>query len=514
MKKIGTFLETLGTKVIFLIAFGMFGILTYWSTKYIHTYDRSYTSERIIEAVDTVGANILPFLLVLLVLYLLQKLLLRGTVEHQNRRVLFFLIVDMLAVGIFGIIWVSGCHIKPGDDQYQVYLTAVDFSKGIFTEMEAYFYMYTQQYGLAFLYECVLWIWESYHLIQYINVVLLVMTLFFGFKVSEILFESPRVSFYTIVVMNLFLPLTIYVNFVYGEVGAVAMSLCSIWGVLKWMKSGKHRFGVLAVAGMVFALMVRMNMIIVTIALLIVLLIFALRERNWKACILALLLVAAPLTVIEAVEWSYELRSGLEVGDGMPAVLHIAMGMQESWNGAGVYNAYNNSTFWNVAGGDSKLAAEIGREYIRGRVQEFANDLPAARFFYQSKIRQQWNEGSFGSLIMTADFEAAPFALGQAVYGGELTEPVFTWMERYLFMIYFTVLLYAFYGLVHIKEVRKTVPVLIAIGGMIFSLLWENKARYVFPYIVMLLPGVAMGFHLCQAFVEYTLIKIRGKLHG
>ena len=511
MKKFVASLETFCTKTVFLIATAMFGCLTFWAVKYTHEYQSDLVQEKAFGSYDSLGPNALTFVLLLVVFFILQKLLLRGEKEKQRKRVLCFVIVDMVLVGIWAVIWVAGSHIMPNADQYQVYLTAVDFTKGIFTDMEAYFYMCPQQYGLAFLYECVLWIWESYHLMQYINVIFLLMILFFGYKLSEDLFESTRAGFYTVLVMNLFVPLFLYVNFVYGELCTTAMSLCSAWAVLRWMQKGKKRYVVTAVIAMTLAIMVRMNMVIVAIALAIVLLIFTLRNKNWKACVVAVLLFVVPFSTIEAVELSYELRSGLEVGRGIPTIAVVAMGMQQSWHGAGVYNAYNHQTFWNAGGGDTDKAAEVAWEYVRGRIREFKADLPTTRYFYQSKIWEQWNVGSFGSLFMTNHFESAPFAPTQELYGGELKYRFLEWVNYYVFVIYLGATIYSLYGLISQKELKKTLLPMVVIGGMIFSLLWEAKPRYVFPYIVMILPAVAMGLHLCHCLVETILKKVKEK---
>lgn len=373
--------------------------------------------------------------------------------------------------------------------------------------------MCPQQYGLAFLYECIWWIWESYHFVQYFNVAFLLMIIFFGCRISDCLFENARLNLYTILVINMFLPAFFYINFVYGEVGCVAMSLCSVWAVLKWMKTGKVRFMVVASLTMALAVLVRMNMIIVAIALAITLFIFVLKHKSWKACVLAILLFVLPMGSIELVEISYELRSGLEVGDGIPVSLNVAMGMQESWHGAGVYNAYNHTRFWNEGGGDTAVADEVGKAYIAGRLQEFKSDPAMARFFYQSKIWQQWNEGSFGSLLMTNDFEAAPFAPAQEIYGGSLKNITQNYMERYLFVIYFMALVYSVYGLLFEKELRKTILPMVVIGGMIFSLLWEAKPRYVFPYVTVLLPAVAAGIQICHLTVEKLVAIIKSKMN-
>lgn len=513
MKKKAEVLETIGAKVVFGIASAMFFALTYWATKYSHRHSEDYSSEHISGVFDSLGANLPLFLLIVIAFYILQLILLRGTEEKKKKNVRIFMVMDLIIAGILAFVWVTGSHIMPNADQLQVYLTSVEFSQGIYRDMEAYFYMCPQQYGLAFLYECIWWIWESYHFVQYINIVFFLMIIYFGYRISDCLFENARINLYTILVTNLFLPLFFYINFVYGEVGCVAMSLCCVWAVLRWMKTGKIRYMVVAALTMSLAVLVRMNMIIVAIALLFVLLMYALRKKNWKACILAGLLFIVPLGSIELVELSYELRSGLEVGDGIPVSVNVAMGMQQSWQGAGAYNAYNHQTFWNEGGGDTKVAAEVGKAYIAERLQEFKNDLGMARYFYQSKIWEQWNEGSFGSLIMTNHFDAAPFGPAQEIYGGSLKAVTQNYMERYLFVIYLMAFIYSVYGLLFEKELKKTLLPMIAIGGMIFSLLWEAKARYVFPYVTILLPSIAVGIHLCHALLEKCFIIVKEKIN-
>ena len=480
----------------------MFGCLTYWAGKYKHEFQPDYSQERVVGSFDSWGRNLLIFCMVAVVLYIVQKILLKGPKETQQKRIRLFVWIDILIVGVYAVVWVAGSHIMPYADQYQVYLTAVEFRQGIYRDMEAYFYMCPQQYGLAFLYECVLWIWESYHLIQYINIVFLMMIYFFGYKIAEEMFEDPKVSLYTILVMNGFVPLILYVNFVYGEMGTIAMSLCTIWAVMRWIRRDQKRYMAAASVAMILAILVRQNMVIVTIALTIVLILIGFRRKSWKAFVLSLLLFLLPMGSVRAVELSYEARSGLSVGDGIPSIMVVAMGMQQSWHGAGVYNAYNHTAFWNEGEGDTKKAAQVAWDYIDGRVQEMAADLPATRYFYQSKIWEQWNEGSFGSIFMTNHFDATPFAPAQAVYGGDLRSSLVAWMDQYVFVIYLAVFIYCLHGLCIEKDVRKTIFPLIAIGGMIFSLLWENKSRYVLPYVVILLPAVAAGVNLCQNYLE------------
>ena len=142
MKKVFSSLEVICTKIVFFIAAALFGCLTYWAQKYTHEYSLEMTEEKVLGVYDSLKLNLLVLAVILVVLYVFQKLLLRGSLEQQRKKVFYFVIADMVLVGIFAIVWVTGSHITPQTDQLQVYLTAVEFRQGIYRDMEAYFYMF------------------------------------------------------------------------------------------------------------------------------------------------------------------------------------------------------------------------------------------------------------------------------------------------------------------------------------------------------------------------------------
>ena len=49
------------------------------------------------------------------------------------------------------------------------------------------------------------------------------------------------------------------------------------------------------------------------------------------------------------------------------------------------------------------------------------------------------------------------------------------------------------------------------IGGFLFSLLWEAKPRYVFPYVYVCLPLAAMGLYQISEKAEAAISKISKK---
>lgn len=69
-------------------------------------------------------------------------------------------------------------------------------------------------------------------------------------------------------------------------------------------------------------------------------------------------------------------------------------------------------------------------------------------------------------------------------------------MERY--MKVYQLLLYGGIFILLLTRIRKPTDItwylllIAAFGGFLFSLIWEAKTRYVFPYFLMLIPYLAM----------------------
>lgn len=498
MKRNLFLLEHICVKTVWLIGMVIFGVFSYWAAMYTHFFSEELPSEKVSIIADSPARNFVFLLTALVLSYLVRKLILRGSEKKQRKTVFILTAAAVAAMGLCGCIWVFLCHSMPDADQLQVIYGAQEFSQGNFEQMGTYFYMYPQQYGLAFFYELIFFFCDSYRVLQYLNVLFLMMTVAFCVLTTEALFHNQAVNLYCLSGYLLLFPLLFYVNFVYGEMCSIAMLMTGSWCIIKWLDKGRHGYALSALLCVTVAAAVRKNSVIFLLALFIVLILYGIVKKSWKAALLAVLVLAVPIGGTKAIKGSYELRSGIRIQEGIPGVMWIAMGMQQSWNGAGVYNAYNNSTFWYQGQGDSGTTAAIGAAYIRERAAEFASQPQMAREFYQNKLLEQWNEASFGSLVMTAHFEQEPETLAQRVYYGSLGKRLLSFLNRYLFLIYTMVFFAAAAAFVKKPDILQCLMMVAVIGGVLFSILWEAKSRYVFPYIVMLIPYMASGLFLIQ----------------
>lgn len=120
-------------------------------------------------------------------------------------------------------------------------------------------------------------------------------------------------------------------------------------------------------------------------------LLVSLKKKKWKFLLTGVVILLTATLSVKAVDVMYEYRSGYPNDIGIPSILWIAMGMQETDGMAGVYNRYQQSVFE-----DNDFApepsAQIGKEYIRERIQEFKENPPMTVEFYKINWKTNgWN---------------------------------------------------------------------------------------------------------------------------
>lgn len=503
MKKAGYILEFIGEKTVKLMILVIAGVLAFWSARYTYVYPVNYSLEKVSIEHDSLLKNLLVFAVLFIAIYGLQALVLRGTEEQKKKRVLTFALIDIALVGGLLIWYVANNRIPPYWDQAQAYLDALSFKNGDYSDMLGYLGMYPQQYGLTFIYELMfLFTPDEYTSIQYLNVVFVLVIIFFSYRIADQLFHNQTVNLYCIIATTMFFPMHIYVSFVYGDIASTALAILGIWIILKWRSTKKIKYALISLIPFSMAYLFRKNTLIVLIAVFLVLLLDAWKRMNRKVAVLGLLVLVIPMISMEGVKLSYEIRSGNQVSDGIPAVMWIAMGMQESDNGCGVFTGYTESIYRGMGESDSDKTSRIGVEYIQGRVEEFLDDTAMALDFYKAKVQGQWIEPTYSSLMETSKAITNPTGIVQAIYYGDARSKIFEFLNCYNFIIYVGVALYALVSFHRRDKIRNLMLLVAIVGGFLFSILWEAKGRYVLPYVVFMLPYMCQGIYRMQILIK------------
>ncbi len=503
--------EKVGAGAVLLLAFLIVAALTYYAGKYTYSYPLDYSVETIHEYSDSMRVNVEIFLLVAAVLAMVGILLskLSGWSEGLSEKVIrIFAIAETVVVGVLLLIWVLTSNVMPYWDQYQVYLTALDFMTGDFSDMSGYMDMNPQQYGLAFLYEVIFTIVhnDSYKVIECCNVLCIMAIIWVGFLLTKRWTQNSVAGFFYLIGIGLCFPLFLYSTYVYGDVMCVTAGILSVWGVTVWCDTGKKRYAALVIAALCIGTLARRNTLVIVIAVVIVLLVRAIGRLKWQPLVFALLVAVLPVASVELVEFSYELRSGESIGTGIPAVLYIAMGMQQDEDNYGMYSGYNTSIYGGIGERDSEICTQIGMEAIQERLSEFMENKAYAREFYRRKLLGQWNDHTFSSLNNTAHFDGEAEGFVQNVYYGDIQEFLLSFMERYIFVVYALAAIGLLYWFFRKKEIHTALAAVILVGGFLFSILWEAKGRYVLPYVVVLIPYAAVGMWVILQTVERVVL--------
>lgn len=506
IKQWGEVLENISVKSVKIIFAILMGFLSFGTAVCTYRMPFDYEKEWLFEYPDSPLKNLAAAIAVLILTFFVQKLFLHGSEEHKAKIVFRMALFSVIAVGILLTIWVTVSPIEPYWDQLQVYHTALKFLKGDFSAIDTMFYyrMYVQQFGLILLESLLLNIWQSYQIIQYLNVLFICMIIFLLYRIADHIFHDQTVDFICLAETVLFLPMHLYVTYVYGDICSVALSLAAVWGVIKWEEKGKIHDFLLALFSAIVATLARKNTLIPLIAILIVCVIIFLKSLKCKSLIFGIILLIIPLFSTNAVIWGYEMRSGKEIGNGMPAESWIATGMREQYGGAGTFDWYGES-LWAQSPGQSpsereEYVREISNEYIVQRLEEFRQNPKAMWEFYRYKILEQWGEPSYTSFTMTGKKATD---VGSALTNAVYSEAVFDYACRifnyFQFTVYFFAFCYAFISLRQKEDIKNVLLLIAVIGGFLFSVLWEAKGRYVIPYVVFLFPYAACGICKVQS---------------
>lgn len=305
--------------------------------------------------------------------------------------------------------------------------------------------------------------------------------------------ELCRKSEFIYLVLSLInIPVYMYVIFVYGDIAYTALTLLGAWILL----SALDKFNVLKAIlfGLVCALeyLCKSNSLIVFVAFTIVLLISLLEKNKRKA---SLILLAFMLTLLIIVPKLNDrlYKPYMPATDAMPSIAWVGMGMNDDYGRAGWNNFYNQIAFAE-AGYDADATKEIVKADIRATLGVWAHNPIYMLDFFNRKMNLQWNTPLYQGLVMNNCFDMAEqTSLGAFVYGSFKVQ---LFLQHFMKIFQLTMYAVVFLGLLYFGRKRESIAdyaLLIAIfGGFLFSLIWESKARYIFPYLVMFVPYFAV----------------------
>ena len=511
--------ERISIKFVLAVCFLSGVYFTFWAGISSNVFDAEYAQEMAKRTPDSLLINILVWIAGVILIWGIWKILEIGTKGNESKiqkRLHIMVIVLCVLLGIALSVWINIAHYTIMFDQKSVFENALEMSEGNYSTMEfgGYAYQHPYQLRLAFVYQVLFKVFhiKSYRLMQYLNIICILLAIYFGYRIVTEITQKAVVQVCYMIFSFTFIPLFIYSQFVYGDVCSLAMENMCIWGLMRWCDDKKVCHGILTVLSLLIGSLVRITFSVMLIAVVISLLYHIVKVKCRQSLILLVLCVAVPLGSIQLVNVYYSSKSGLDISRGLPLSYRLHYAMQEGPDGPGTFNLTLLNDFAVIANYDSEYFDLIHKAALKRRIQDFLKNPAAIPDFYQRKLLQQWNDHTFSSRFGTHRVDGKKMGdIEWSVYYGRLKRYSDWYMDRYLFIFYLSFAI----GIAILwkveKDLYKYVSLIACVGGVLFSMLFESKGRYVMPYVILMQPFAAIGLGKMLWWLEETREKAERK---
>ncbi len=407
-----------------------------------------------------------------------------------------------LLVGGLYLLWLLVTLLLPLSDQASCIRCARELVTGNYSSWDpgGYAYRYPNQNGLILFFSLLYRIFgeATGFAVQVLNIPAMGCGIWYLYQCGRKLWPQG-IRPWMLWVLALCLPFTFYITFVYGTVFGFAASMVACCQVLAFLE--KPQAGRLVKGGLALALAVQLksNYSIVAVALVILCLVLAADRRRWQHAVLAVSLAVFCLAGSRLVTGVIEGITSRQVGEGIPKLAWVEMGLQEGSRGAGWFNFYTTDTFAAYQG-DSQAAGEAVKADLAETLREMRENPADTVDFFARKILSMWCEPTFQSVWIQEVKQSAiqPFAFVESLYqrDGILNAVYVAACDVFQTFVYFFSLVWLVRGWRQ-NRLCQLLPAIIFLGGFLFHLAWEAKGQYSIFYFFLLVPYALQGFRAC-----------------
>ncbi|MBQ4265368.1 MAG: hypothetical protein IJB85_07645 [Clostridia bacterium] len=420
-----------------------------------------------------------------------------------SRFALVKLSAAMLAAWCAGtLVLVVGAGVKQIYDFAYVLEGAELFARGNYKPLTIdYFHIYSYQLGICLPMEVVKRLVPGLNLsmfMQVLNVFLSAGTAGVMAALAQVLF-SEREARAAVLLYVLFLPLALQCIYVYGTLPMLLMTACAALCLALYLKKRKARFGFAYVLCIAAAYMLKPNAAVPLIAMTIAALLDALVSRDWKLVAYAALGAVCAVGLLKLVILQYELRAGVQLTGDLSALARLVMGMQEGGAEAGWFNHYTEQFFpFEVT---AQQEREIAAADLAARLAEMKADPLMTLAFFRDKLLSQFLEPSYCALWYSSLCEHTG-ALGDMTLAASMDgSAVRMALERCMGLYQKMLHILCFVGIAGMLKGKNLSMAAVALpvcllGGVLYHMLFEAKAQYLYMYVILMMPVAAHG--LCM----------------
>lgn len=421
---------------------------------------------------------------------------------------IIFTVISIGVYATFQVIWIQNSFLKAEADSGFVYGTA----KLLFNHQDImkehilkYFSYYKQNIGLVIIYRVLMQIFhtDNINLFRYFNVVCNVVTVLGLYWIYIMLEKNNKPNGWLFYVLILgFLPISLLSTWVYGDFIGLSLGILSIACMIKYIKDKKVQFFIFSSLSMALSIIARGNSLIFIIAITMYLLFTIKEEKTTKEKIIRLLMIflfiiisVAPNKILTGyISNKYQLNDKKEKS----VITYLYMGVSEGKLANGWYNDEINeiNTEMKEHEKEDKTIENKTKEKLKERVKYLLKNPGYTYWFYKYKVLSMWAEPTMGSKVYNTQIDAdmAENKIFVAIFEGHKFEVLKSSQKIIIYIIFAGSLICV---IMNKKEISNEMILLILVflGGFSFHILWEAKARYIIPYVVILIPLSVIGIN-------------------
>lgn len=423
----------------------------------------------------------------------------------------------LLCLGaLLALFWTVGNRVIPEQDQLFVFEAAQRFLAGDYSDFarDGYMAMYPNQAGLFVLELPLVAVFKQhcFFALELLNAGAYVLILLALGCLAERLGASYSLRLAVEGCGLLMLPLLFYTSFLYGNLIGLCLGLWAMYFELKYVENHKVRDLVLAVLLIVAASAVKNNYLIFLVAIVLHALAEALRQKQARNALLAVLVIAVYALQSWGTTAALEHRTGGDLGNGVSTLAFVAMGLQvnpvkcDGW-----YNEFNKESYIE-SGYDAAKQSELAKASIADSAAYLRSPANATRFFLR-KNASQWADPLFQSLWTSQVRQTRNERPGwlTRLLSPKGSTALGQVLDVLQFWAYAGALLYLIFGRKDKKFFESLLLQITVLGGFVFHCVWEAKGQYTLSYFVLLLPLAVFGF---EAFFRWVETKLTEKDFG
>lgn len=388
-------------------------------------------------------------------------------------------------------------------DPHYLFLAAIEMNNGDFSSFDKitsanYMSTFPNQMGLLTLFRMYAYFTTNTHWLFFLQTLMVSGINYLLWQITNLIFDNKVINNLVILLSHLFLPSIFLTLWVYGDIPGLLCSLITIYFFLKFEKSQSIFSGLVLVFFLTLACILRSNYLILAITLVISLLISWIRNPKFVKLIVIACIPFSFIVINKLIESYYESKIHAEI-TYPPQQAWIVMGLNDKINNPGYWDQYTTEIrVWNNYN-DNKVEKVVTND-LKERIRVLTSDKDYAKNFFFKKLMVTWNDPTFQSIF------AGPLAArGQNIktdflknlYGeGNIYHFYNKYMSilvTYIYLSSFILVVYLLFKKINDADFNLLIFLIYLIGGFIFHLFWETKARYVYPYVYLLLPIVAFN---------------------